>query len=109
MKLGPFISGVFGTLGFGLSVLAGIATGNSVDAILIHGLLSAAVCYAVGYFAGIIAQQVALEHAAHISRIVAAADAEEETRRLEEQAKQDQENAGHAEAAGTGVTAVGNG
>ena len=108
MKLGPLISGVFGTLGFGLSVLAGIATDNSVDTILIHGLLSAAVCYAVGYLAGMIAQQVSLEHAAHISRIVAAADAEAETRRLEEQAKQDAENAALTEPAGA-VAAVGNG
>ena len=86
MKLGSFISGVFGTVGFGLSVLAGVFTGNSVEAILTRGLLSGAVCYAVGYAVGIIAQQVALEHAGHVSKLVAEQDAADEAKRLEDEA-----------------------
>lgn len=106
MKLGPFISGIFGTLGFGLSVLAGIATGNTIDAILLHALASAAICYTVGYFAGVIAQQVALEHAAHLSKIVATQDAQAETQRLEEQARQDAEAAANAETTAAAVAAT---
>src|ERR1700690_3076574 len=86
MKLGAFISGVFGTVGFGLSVLAGVFTGNSVEAVLTRGLLSGAVCYAVGYAVGIIAQQVALEHAGHVSKLVAEQDAADEAKRLEDEA-----------------------
>jgi len=105
MKLAPFISGVFGTLGFGLSVLAGVGAGNATDAILTHALMSAAICYTVGYFAGIIAQQVAFEHAAHISRIIATQDADAETQRLEEQAKQDAEAAANAETTAAAIAA----
>jgi len=93
MKLGTFISGVFGTLGFGLSVLAGISAGNSIESVLTRGLLCAAVCYAVGYVVGAMAQQVSLEHAAHVSKLIAAQDKAEEQKRLEEQAALDQQNA----------------
>jgi hypothetical protein len=93
MKLGTFISCVFGVLGFGLSVLAGISAGNSVESVLTRGLLSAVVCYAVGYFVGLIAQQVALEHAARVSRAIAEQDKAEEEKRLREQAELDQQNA----------------
>ncbi len=92
MKLGTFISGVFGTLGLGLSVLAGLSANNSVESILTRGLLCAGVCYAVGYCIGLIAQQVALEHAAHVSKIIAQQDKADEQKRLQEQADQDQKN-----------------
>lgn len=93
MKLGTFISCVFGVLGFGLSVLAGISAGNSVESVLTRGLLSAAVCYAVGYFVGLMAQQVALEHASRVSKVIAEQDKAAEDKRLREQAEQDQQNA----------------
>jgi hypothetical protein len=86
MKLSPFISGVFGTLGLALSFLAGIASGNSIESILYHGLLCAAICYVVGYCVGLVAQQVALEHARHVSKIVAQQDAKDEAQRLQEEA-----------------------
>jgi hypothetical protein len=53
MKLATFLSGVFGTVAFGLSLLAGLSAGNTVEVILTRGLLSAAVCYGVGYFVGV--------------------------------------------------------
>jgi len=99
MKLGTFISGAFGTLGFGLSVLAGLSSANSVESILTRGLLSAGVCYAVGYCVGVIAQQVALEHANHISAIVAKQDKAEEDKRLQDQADQDAQMASEAASA----------
>jgi hypothetical protein len=86
MKLSPFIAGVFGTLGLALSFLAGIASDNTVETILYHGLLSAVICYLVGYGVGLIAQQVALEHARHISKLVAEEDARDEAQRLQEEA-----------------------
>ena len=103
MKLGTFISGVFGTLGFGLSVLAGISAGNSVESILTRGLLCAGVCYAVGYCVGAMAQQVSLEHAAHVSKIIAAQDKAEEQKRLEEQAAFDQAAAQNVADGATGA------
>jgi hypothetical protein len=75
VKLGPFIAGAFGTVGFGLSVLAGLGAGNTVEHILTTGLVWAGVCYAVGYAAGLIAQQVALEHARRVAQLVAEQDA----------------------------------
>ena len=99
MKLGPFISGVFGTVGFGLSVLAGLCAGNSVEGVLWRALICGTVCYAVGYGVGLIAQQVSLEYAAHISKVVAAQDAAEEVLRLEEEAAAKAAEAARAEAA----------
>ena len=86
MKLGAFIAGVFGTVGLGLSVLAGVFADNSVEAVLTRGLLSGVVCYAVGYGVGLIAQQVAFEHAGHVSKLVAEQDAADEAKRREEEA-----------------------
>jgi len=97
MKLGSFLSGVFGTVGFGLSLLAGVFTGNSVEAVLTRGLCSGAVCAAVGFVVGLIAQQVALEHARHVSKIVAEQDAADEAKRLEEEASREAQAAENAE------------
>jgi hypothetical protein len=94
MKLAPFISGVFGTTGFGLSVLAGVFADNPVETVLTRGLMYGAICYAIGYGVGLVAQQIALEHAKHISQTVAALDAAKETQRLEEEAARAAENAG---------------
>ena len=101
MKLGSFLGGVFGTVGFGLSVLAGVLADNSVESVLIHGLLSGAVCYVVGYGVGLVAQQVALEHARHLSKAVAAQDAAEAAKRQEEAAANEAQIAESAAAAGT--------
>jgi hypothetical protein len=84
MKLSAFIAGAFGVLGFVISIMAGLGAGNSVEATLLRGLLCAGICYVVGYFVGIMAQQVALEHAQHVAKVVA----EEDRRREQEQAEQ---------------------
>jgi hypothetical protein len=99
MKLAPFISGVFGTTGFGISVLAGVYASNPVETVLTRGLLYGAICYAVGFGVGLIAQQIALEHAKHISNVVAAADAAEEAHRREEEAAHAAEEAEKAASA----------
>ena len=110
MKLGSFLSGVFGTVGFGLSLLAGVSAGNTVESVLTHGLVSGAICYMVGYGVGLVAQQVALEHAGHISKAVAAQDAAEENKRVEEEAAREAEAAESAEtAAAKAAPAVGGG
>src|SRR4051812_42603201 len=93
VKLGSFISGVFGTVGFVLSILAGLASGNTIESILTRGLLCAGICYAVGYCVGMIAQQVAMEHAKHVTDLVAAEDSRVEARDREEQARLDSEAA----------------
>jgi hypothetical protein len=96
IKLGAFISGVFGTVGFGISVLAGVGSGNAVESILTRGLVTAGVCYIVGYGVGIIAQQVAHEQAGRISKMVAEQDNAAEQKRLEEQAAADAQVAADA-------------
>jgi hypothetical protein len=96
MQLGAFISGVFGTLGFSLSVLAGASADNTLEAVLLRAVACALVCYAVGYVVGLIAQQVALEHAGAISKAVAAEDEKAEQKRQEDLAAQAAAEAGAA-------------
>ena len=69
MKLGAFISGVCGTLGFALSILAGVSVDNTIEAILTRALMSAGVCYVVGYGVGLVAEQIAHEHARAVSKV----------------------------------------
>jgi hypothetical protein len=108
VKLAPFISGVFGITGFGLSVLAGVFAANPVETVLVRALGYGALCYAVGYGVGLIAQQIALEHAKHISNVVAAQDAADEAQHREEEAASASEKAENdaASAAATPVPAA---
>jgi len=97
VKLNSFIAGVFGIVGFGLSMLAGVGAGNTVEGILTRSLISAVICYVVGYFVGLIAQQVAAEHAHHVAKMVAEADATKEAAQAEAQAQLDAEAAARGE------------
>src|SRR5579884_1207639 len=99
MKLSAFLAGAFGIVGFVLSLFAGLLVDNPVDTILFKGLMWAAICYAVGYFVGLIAQQVSLEHAQAIAKRVAEADADKERQEAEERARLDAESASQAAAA----------
>jgi hypothetical protein len=87
MKLSGFIAGIFGIVGFVLSVAAGLLVDNPLATILYKALLWAGICYVVGYIVGAVAQQVSAEHAAALARKVAEADAAQEARELEERAK----------------------
>jgi hypothetical protein len=93
VKLGPFIAGVFGTVGFVLSIVSGVMSGNTVELILKRGVLCALGCYVVGYLAGIVAQQVAVEHARHVTEQVAAEDARQAAAEREKQAQLEAEAA----------------
>jgi hypothetical protein len=77
MKLSAFIAGVFGVLGFALSILAGLIADNSIDSILIKAIFCAVICYVVGYIVGMMAQQVSIEHAQKLAKRVADSDAAE--------------------------------
>jgi hypothetical protein len=94
MKLTPFISGTFGTIGFVLSLLAGMFADNAIEDIMLKAMMFAVICYVVGYGVGIVAERVAAEHATQLAKKVAEEDAAQETARLE------QEVAAEAEAAG---------
>jgi hypothetical protein len=94
MKLTPFIAGTFGTIGFLLSLVAGMVADNEVEAILIRAMLFAVVCYVVGYGVGVVAERVSAEHAVQLAKKVAAEDAAAETARLEREAAADAEAAG---------------
>jgi uncharacterized membrane protein len=72
MKLSAFIAGVFGVLGFALSILAGLIADNSIDSILIKAIFCAVICYVVGYIVGMMA-----EHAQKLAKRVADSDAAE--------------------------------
>ncbi len=87
MKLNVFIAGVFGVLGFALSILAGLIADNSIDSILIKAILCAVICYVVGYIVGLMAQQVSIEHAQKLAKGVAESDAAE-MQAAEEQAQE---------------------
>jgi hypothetical protein len=89
VKLASFIAGVFGTVGFALSILAGVTAGNTMESVLGRGVLCALVCYVVGYLVGLVAQQVAVEHAQHVTELVAADDAQKAVEEREEQAQRD--------------------
>ena len=103
MKLAPFISGIFGVLGFSLSLLAGATADNTLEAILTRALLCCFVCYTIGYGVGLIAQQVSLEHARAISKAAAAEDEATERKRLEDLAA---EAAASAESAAASAAAL---
>jgi hypothetical protein len=94
MKLTSLIAGAFGIVGFALSLIAGVLIDNPVTTILFKALLWAAVCYAVGYFVGLIAQQVSAEHAQSLAKRVAESDAAQETKDAEERAAKEAEAAG---------------
>jgi hypothetical protein len=96
MKLTPFIAGTFGTIGFVLSLLAGMVADNEVEAILTRAMMFAVVCYVVGYGVGVVAERVSAEHAMQLAKKVAAEDAAEETARLEREAEAEAEAAGRA-------------
>ena len=87
MKLGAFIAGTFGILGFVLSVMAGLIVDNPADTILLHGMLWGGVCYVVGYIVGGVAQQVSSEYAVSLAKKVAEADAAKDAREAEERAQ----------------------
>lgn len=99
MKLSQFIAGCFGTVGFVVSILAGMFADNSFNTILTHAMLAAGACYVIGYIAGAIAQHAAIEHAQVIADKVAKKDAEEAARKAEEEAE-------NAESAGETVAAA---
>lgn len=96
MKLGAFIAGVFGTVGFAVSVVAGVMSGNGMESILIRGVLCAVLCYVVGYFVGLMAQQVAAEQAKSIMETVASEDARQAADDREEQAQNEADAAAKA-------------
>ena len=96
MKLTSLIAGVFGIVGFVLSLCAGVLIDNPINTILFKALIWAAVCYAVGYFVGMIAQQVSTEHAQSLAKRVAESDAAQETKDAEERAAKEAEAVGRA-------------
>ena len=111
VKLGAFIAGVFGTVGFAVSIVAGVMSDNAMESILIRGVLCAVLCYVVGYFVGLMAQQVAAEQAKRIMETVAAEDDRRAADEREEQAQSEADAAANArptEPAAAAATASGN-
>lgn len=107
VKLSAFIGGAFGTVGLGLSVLAGVSVSNTVENVLIRGLGCAAACYVVGYGVGLIAEQISREHAARLTDRVAAQDAKDAEVAAEDQAEREAEAAMLGAASKASVTGKG--
>lgn len=94
MNLPPFVAGVFGVVGFVVSVLAGLMADNPFEKILLRAMLAAVCCYIVGYIVGFIAGAVSREHAVALSKKVAEADkAEAEEKEVEARKKIEVEKA----------------
>lgn len=89
MRLSSFIGGIFGIVGFALSILGGLIADNPFNSILLKALLWAAVCYLVGYGVGLIAQQVSTEHAQRLAKRVADSDALREQQEAQERAERE--------------------
>ena len=100
MRLGPFVAGAFGIVGFVLSTAAGLVADNGFEGILLKAMLSAVVCYVIGYLVGLIGEQVSREHAAAICKKVAESEA------AIEKAKQDKQAADAAEVASANAASV---
>ncbi len=104
MKMSSFIAGVFGTLGFVLSMVAGIFADNPLETILLKAILCAVICYIIGYIVGLMAQQVSLEHAQGLAKRVAEQDAAIELKAA--QARADSEEEAAANAGGETISAA---
>ena len=57
------LAAAIGTMGFAVSILAGLRADNSFTVVLEHALLALALCFVVGYCGGLIIQCVAKEQA----------------------------------------------
>ncbi len=81
VKLHQFIAGNFGIVGFVLAILGGLYANNDYPTIINRALLSAIICYIVGYGVGVIAHYVAQEHGKRIADKVAQQDLAAEAKR----------------------------
>ncbi|MEI8194441.1 MAG: hypothetical protein WCI73_00885 [Phycisphaerae bacterium] len=99
MRLNQFIAGCFGTVGFVVSILAGLYANNTFDAILTRAILATIACYVIGLLVGLMGQAAATEQAQRIADIVAQEDAEEEAKRLSDEQAADAEQAATEQAA----------
>lgn len=104
MRLNQFIAGCFGTVGFVVSILAGLYANNTFEAILTRAILATIACYIVGLVIGLMGQAAATEQAQRIADIVAKEDAEEEAQRLAKEEADDAERAALEQAAAAPAT-----
>jgi hypothetical protein len=56
------VAGCFALASFSIALLAGIATGNAADTVLVRALLAMTFCYPVGLAIGMVAQVVINDH-----------------------------------------------
>lgn len=63
------LAAAIGTMGFAVSILAGLRADNSFVVVLEHALWALVLCFTVGYFVGLIVQCVAREQATAAAKI----------------------------------------
>lgn len=56
------VAGCFALASFSIAMLAGIASGNAADTVLVRALLAMTFCYPVGLALGMVAQVVINDH-----------------------------------------------
>ena len=81
MKIRQFVAGNFGIVGFVLALIGGLYADNKFESIIQRALLSAIICYIVGYIVGVIGQYIAEEHGKRIADMVGQRDLAIETKR----------------------------
>jgi ERCC4-type nuclease len=98
VKIRQFLAGNFGLVGFVLAVVGDLYADNKFESIIQRALLSAMICYVVGYSVGVIGQFIAEEHGKRIADMVARKDLAAEARREAEAAERLQAEADAQEA-----------
>jgi hypothetical protein len=61
------LSAMCASIGFAVSVLAGLRANNPFEIILDHALVAMAACFATGYVVGLMGGCIAREHASRVS------------------------------------------
>ena len=56
------IAGLFALAAFAVAIMAGLASGNPAQSVLMRALLAMVLCYPVGLAVGLIAQQLVHDH-----------------------------------------------
>ena len=56
------IAGLFALAAFAVAIMAGLASGNPAQSVLMRALLAMVLCYPVGLAVGLIAQQLVQDH-----------------------------------------------
>lgn len=107
MKIKQFVAGNFGIVGFVIALAGGLYADNKFESIVQRALLSAILCYIIGYIVGVIGQYIAEEHGKRIADMVGQRDLAIEAKREADIAERLEAEAEAQEAMKNGTPAAG--